>query len=125
MGFNMRAIHIIGDKVANIIEIESLDSFTPENGYLLPDNLDIEVSPGIGWLYDKQNGFRQDPDVLILKARQHRDLLLKESDVYVLPDRWASMTSEQQAAWSAYRQALRDLTSQSGFPQAIDWPVQP
>lgn len=29
------------------------------------------------------------------------------------------------AAWAAYRQALRDITSQSGFPFDVDWPVEP
>jgi hypothetical protein len=27
--------------------------------------------------------------------------------------------------WATYRQALRDVTAQSGFPWTIDWPVQP
>jgi len=26
------------------------------------------------------------------------------------------------AAWSAYRQGLRDITTQSGFPWSVDWP---
>jgi hypothetical protein len=30
-----------------------------------------------------------------------------------------------QAAWAAYRQALRDITGQEGFPWTIDWPTQP
>lgn len=29
------------------------------------------------------------------------------------------------AAWAAYRQALRDITAQAGFPWTIDWPVAP
>lgn len=58
-------------------------------------------------------------------ARNERDRLLAESDKYVLPDRWAMMTPEQQAAWSAYRQALRDITTQPGFPTEINWPVKP
>ena len=28
-------------------------------------------------------------------------------------------------AWAAYRQALRDITAQAGFPWTIDWPVAP
>lgn len=28
-------------------------------------------------------------------------------------------------AWAAYRQALRDITAQEGFPLSIDWPVAP
>ncbi|KVD22363.1 hypothetical protein WI80_28730 [Burkholderia ubonensis] len=29
------------------------------------------------------------------------------------------------ALWAAYRQALRDLTSQPGFPLSVKWPVTP
>lgn len=28
-------------------------------------------------------------------------------------------------AWAAYRQALRDITTQAGFPWEINWPVAP
>lgn len=28
-------------------------------------------------------------------------------------------------AWSLYRQALRDITDQAGFPSAVTWPSQP
>ena len=27
--------------------------------------------------------------------------------------------------WADYRQALRDIPQQSGFPGDIDWPVKP
>ena len=30
-----------------------------------------------------------------------------------------------QAAWAAYRQALRDVTAQVGFPWTVEWPTQP
>jgi hypothetical protein len=30
-----------------------------------------------------------------------------------------------QAAWATYRQALRDVTAQAGFPWTIEWPTQP
>ncbi len=30
-----------------------------------------------------------------------------------------------QAAWAVYRQALRDVTAQEGFPWTINWPTQP
>ena len=29
------------------------------------------------------------------------------------------------AAWATYRQALRDITTQAGFPDTITWPVKP
>jgi len=30
-----------------------------------------------------------------------------------------------QAAWAIYRQALRDLPSQEGFPNEVTWPTEP
>jgi hypothetical protein len=28
-------------------------------------------------------------------------------------------------AWATYRQALRDVPSQAGFPWEVQWPTQP
>ena len=58
-------------------------------------------------------------------VRKERDRLLAVSDVRVLADRWAAMTAEQQAAWSAYRQALRDITHTHVDPLTTEWPVPP
>ena len=58
------------------------------------------------------------------RVRDRRDALLTQSDVLVLPDRWATYTEERQNALSAYRQALRDITTQSD-PDNIDWPTIP
>jgi len=59
-------------------------------------------------------------------VRASRDMRLEEVDAVagnVL--RWADLTSTQQAAWSAYRQALLDVPQQSGFPHDITWPTKP
>ena len=53
-------------------------------------------------------------------VRQKRTDKLKDSDWTQLADSTANKTS-----WAAYRQALRDITSQAGFPWTIDWPAQP
>lgn len=60
-------------------------------------------------------------------VRAQRDYLLqKEVDPIVSnPLRWADMTAEQQAAWSAYRTALLDITLQAGFPHNVTWPTKP
>lgn len=50
-------------------------------------------------------------------VRVERDALLAASDVHALADR---ITDE----WKVYRQALRDLPAQSGFPD-VDMPVAP
>ena len=58
------------------------------------------------------------------RVRDRRDALLTQSDILVLPDRWNSYTEQKQNALSAYRQALRDITTQSD-PSNIDWPTLP
>lgn len=57
------------------------------------------------------------------KVRVDRNAKLAASDWAVLSD--APLTSEQKAEWKAYRQSLRDLTSQTGFPSTINWPLAP
>jgi len=51
--------------------------------------------------------------------RATRDELLKATDHYGLSD--VTMTD----AMTAYRQALRDVPQQEGFPQTITWPTKP
>jgi len=52
--------------------------------------------------------------------RQIRNQLLVESD-------WTQVADApvDQAAWATYRQALRDLTKQDGFPYSVEWPTKP
>lgn len=54
-------------------------------------------------------------------ARQKRSALLSASDWTQLPD--APLTDAKRQAWSTYRQALRDITAQAGFPWNITWPA--
>jgi hypothetical protein len=56
-------------------------------------------------------------------VRQQRDDKLKESDWRVI--KALENNTPQDFAWAAYRQALRDITIQAGFPWTIDWPVNP
>jgi hypothetical protein len=53
-------------------------------------------------------------------VRQSRNDKLKDSDWTQIAD----STADKQA-WAAYRQALRDVTAQQGFPWTIQWPEQP
>jgi hypothetical protein len=55
--------------------------------------------------------------------RMMRNMRLMQSDWTQLSD--VSLSAEKKAAWNAYRQALRDVTAQAGFPWTIDWPTQP
>lgn len=51
--------------------------------------------------------------------REHRDGLLQDTDWMALSDN--TMTPE----WATYRQALRDITAQAGFPNTVTWPTKP
>ena len=52
-----------------------------------------------------------------------RNKLLYESDWTQIPN--APLTPEQVEQWAVYRQALRDVPQQEGFPMNIVWPVAP
>ena len=58
------------------------------------------------------------PDVA-LEVRLKRDRLLSDTDWMALSDN--TMTPE----WATYRQALRDITAQEGFPYSVNWPTKP
>lgn len=64
-----------------------------------------------------------DDRILDRDARIQRNQLLKASDWTQLAD--APFTSEQRQLWTTYRQALRDLPSQTGYPRSIVWPTPP
>ena len=54
-------------------------------------------------------------------ARKLRSEKLADSDWTQLPD----VPLDTKSAWATYRQALRDITQQPGYPTQIDWPVEP
>jgi hypothetical protein len=51
--------------------------------------------------------------------RRRRDSLLRGTDNYGFSDR--AMPDEIKA----YREALRDITDQEGFPESVSWPLEP
>ena len=53
-------------------------------------------------------------------VRTSRNQLLKDCDWTQLADSTAN-----KEAWATYRQALRDVTEQEGFPWTITWPDAP
>ena len=51
--------------------------------------------------------------------RSHRDNLLQKTD-------WMAMSDNTMSpAWITYRQALRDVTAQEGYPYSVIWPTKP
>lgn len=56
-------------------------------------------------------------------VREERSRKLAESDWTRLDDNGLSV--EKKSAWASYRQALRDVPSQPGFPWSVNWPSTP
>jgi len=111
----MKAHIIENEIIINTIEVNSLSD--------LPDLVDGSVG-GIGWAYI--NGLPIAPTVLpktetelAEEVRSKRDSLITATDYYALTD------VTMNAAVTTYRQALRDVPTQAGFPYTITWPTAP
>ena len=61
--------------------------------------------------------------VLAASARQKRDRLIAVTDYLVTPD--YPISDDRLAKVKTYRQALRDIPEQAGFPRTITWPEKP
>ena len=61
--------------------------------------------------------------VLAASARQKRDRIIAATDYLVTPD--YPISDDRLAKVKIYRQALRDIPEQAGFPRTIIWPEKP
>jgi len=66
------------------------------------------------------NPDERERDQLAKEVRDQRDALLAACD-------WTQVSDApvDQSAWADYRQALRDLPQQQGFPNEVNWPASP
>ena len=90
---------------------------TPES----PDNVG-DKSSGIGSIAIVLTDAEYDT-VLAASARQKRDRLIATTDYLVTPD--YPISDDRLAKVKIYRQALRDIPEQAGFPRTITWPEKP
>lgn len=113
------------------------DPMDPTN-WLIPGNC-VTVQPpsleenqlarwdGTGWLVEDVPVEKETPTLSVDNrteedfVRFERDMRLGWCDWTMMPD----TDDTHREAWLAYRQALRDVTSQPGFPDNIVWPKQP
>ena len=70
---------------------------------------------------EQETAYKAQKDTEQAKSvRDSRNTKLSECDWTQVADAPVDKT-----VWATYRQALRDVTTQSGFPWTIDWPVAP
>ncbi len=60
-------------------------------------------------------------ELIAAQVRSQRDSLLASTDWTQLPD----VPQTTKDIWATYRQSLRDITDQAGFPTDVVWPVRP
>jgi hypothetical protein len=113
---------------------EVLDRNTPEGSVFVDGDYDLNYyleggvvvkqpeKPSELHMFDFQSKTWK---VSALAVKSKRVLLLEHSD-------WTDTLSAQSrlgevlyAAWQTYRQALRDLPEQTGFPEEVVWPIPP
>jgi hypothetical protein len=58
-------------------------------------------------------------------VRDSRNKILNETVDRINPIRYESLTTQQQTELKIYRQALLDISKQSGWPGDITWPTKP
>jgi hypothetical protein len=77
-----------------------------------------ELSP-----FDGYPDIPPEPEEQKRLIRAERDGLLRETDYAVMPD--YPISDSDLKAVKEYRQALRDVPQQSGFPDSVEWPAKP
>jgi hypothetical protein len=106
--------YVLSGGTSNVVPNGALELKEP---FVLP-----MMPPGYRYHFDSRRPVDcRTNDRIAAEVRATRAQLLAQSDWAVLPD---SPVADR-LAWAAYRQALRDLTSQPGFPTDVTWPTLP
>jgi hypothetical protein len=92
-----------------------------DNAFIPMDPANTDYQEYLEWLTEGNELLPADtpPAPTAESVRSQRNALLAETDWMALSDN--TLTPE----WAAYRQALRDITEQAGFPENVTWPTQP
>lgn len=86
------------------------------------DDADLTIDGFLKELDQEELEFEQqaEADAQSNRVRTNRTLRLQATDWTQLAD-----APVDQEAWATYRQALRDVPEQNGFPWNVQWPDQP
>lgn len=110
------AIELTDEQAATLVDYNGFVNITrtDEGVVVMPNNEAWEA-----WKAEQP-----DPaEALAEGARAQRDALLSACDWTQMVD--SPLSEEEKAAYQTYRQALRDVPQQEGFPETINWPEEP
>lgn len=112
------------NRCVNIIELSNFETFVSvDPNLIVADRHDGEI----GWILNGGEWESTGSNLPIVNqndvVRAQRNKYLLITDKCLLPD--FPLSEELKSAIITYRQLLRDLPDQSGFPDNIVWPEQP
>ena len=131
MKYNLIANPVTGDIIGT-----TTDAAGPQGEYLIVENPSGVSDPARLCLSNGNVALREprpsmahrwnhgwviDPLLADGEAKRKRTNLLSESDWTQMPD----VPNPQKVQWAQYRQALRDITDQPGYPLNVVWPIPP
>jgi hypothetical protein len=105
------------------IENETLIRRVSDGAYIPMDPANVDYVAYLVWA---AAGNEPEPNVptdeeVAASVRANRDARLTECDWSQLAD----VPNALRESWATYRQALRDIPQQPGFPHRVEWPASP
>ena len=96
-------------------KVYAYESLEDRNKYGKPDLVEITEQEALAIANPEPS-----PEQQANNIRSQRNALLQQSD-------WTQVANApvDTQAWATYRQALRDITEQPGFPDNVQWPAIP
>ena len=118
---------VTADETIDIIDVTIRGDRVEDWHYRPYDDLgileEVEAARAV-WLSNNDEPAYVFPlELMARNARFERLAFLKETDYVELPH--ISFKEGEKEAWQEYRQALRDIPEQEGFPKTIVWPDRP
>lgn len=105
-----------------VVSPSAQPTYNTDEGYI-EESTPVKTADGWTqqWVFraHSESKLKDIADSKIIRARGTRNQRLAETDYLALSD--ATLTDEMRT----YRQALRDVPAQSGFPDNITWPTKP
>lgn len=98
------------------------DIYPPEAAIWCNTRGDCSIQQVVGGYQIIQNP-EPDASEIAMRVRAKRDSLITETDYYLMPDYPSNPQNLEEL--KSYRQALRDLPIQEGFPRNVRWPAVP
>lgn len=109
---------MLSDETCQSVGMTAVDVGERPNGLVRPVATKVNGVWTGGWEPFTFEGVAD--EVTATRVRFMRSERLKASDWTQAPD-----APVDKQAWALYRQALRDVTTQPGFPHDVVWPNQP